>query len=65
MSKVIIEIPDGKLCCLVKNNAGVFDCPCHREVGAPKFDYCGLYHETLDGTTNSVRKCKKCREMNE
>lgn len=21
-------------------------------------------HETLDGTTNSVRKCKKCREVN-
>lgn len=51
MSKVIIEIPDGKLCCLVKNNAGVFDCPCHREVGAPKFDYCGLYILSRKTTT--------------
>lgn len=64
MSKVIIEIPDGKLCYLSKKNADIFDCPCHREVGAPSFDYCGLYHEALDGTTNSVRKCKKCREIN-
>ena len=65
MSKVTIEIPDGKLCYLVKKNTDIFDCPCHREVGAPKSDYCGLYHEFLDGTTNSVPKCKKCREMNE
>ena len=64
MSRIQIEIPDGKLCRLVKRGIDVFDCPCRREEGAPSFDYCALYKEFLYGTTNSVRKCKRCKEGN-
>ena len=62
--KIEIEIPEGKLCQLVKNGIDVFDCPCRREEGSPSSDYCALYREFLEGTNNSVKKCKQCVEKN-
>ena len=64
MSKVEIEIPDGKLCSLDKKGITIFDCPCRREEGAPRYEYCALYKEDLECTENSVKKCKRCREDN-
>lgn len=64
MSRVEIEIPDGKLCQLVKKGVNIFDCPCRREIGDFGYEYCGLYNVELYGTYNSIRKCKRCREEN-
>lgn len=62
--KIMIDIPDGKLCQLIKKGEDVYHCPCLRDEGAPASSYCGLYKEWLSTTNNSVRKCLKCKESN-
>lgn len=65
MSRVTIEIPDGKLCWLRKHGVTTFECPCLKMDGSPTFYRCGLYREFLDDcTTNSIRKCTQCKEDN-
>lgn len=62
--KITIDIPDGKLCELIKKDKTVFECPCLRYIGDFDYPECGLYHVSLDGTYNSTRKCEQCKNEN-
>lgn len=61
--EIKIKIPDGKLCRLTKKGIDVIDCPCCRIEGAPSYPVCGLFNVSLEETTNSIRKCNKCKNM--
>jgi hypothetical protein len=62
--KIEIDIPDGKLCELVKKGIPVYTCPFIKGEGAPSSPFCGLHHCYLEGTENSTRKCKECKNQN-
>lgn len=48
---------------LLKKGIDVIDCPYCRMEGAPSYPVCGLFNASLDETTNSIRKCDKCKNM--